>query len=294
MKSRISNAFYEGNRACFWVEDTQFDEVRFYPGEAALMHCKNIEAIHCEFLGHFSLWNTSRIEITHCHFTRYACSGIWYAYDVKVEDCIFNAPGMFRRVKVLIIKNSSFTDARECLWDCNNVKLTNVDVVHGDYILMRSESIDIREAQLQGDHAFYGSRNIIITSTYLDSASALWNAENVTIYDSVLEGDCLGWHSRNIRLVNCTLRGRQPFCYASEIRLEKCIMEDAEDCFENSSIDADLQGHVISIKNPRQGRIRADSIESVIIDEYCLSPESCRITVNEFPEMSAHDFISRF
>lgn len=79
------------------------------------------------------------------------------------------------------------------------------------------------------------------------------------MYDSVVDGEYLGWHSRNLRLVNCRISGTQALCYAENLVLENCTFgEDADLCFEYSSVQAEIKGRVHSVKNPRSGRIVAE------------------------------------
>ena len=44
-------------------------------------------------------------------------------------------------------------------------------------------------------------------------------------------------------------------------------MEGADLAFEYSDVEADIQGHIDSVKNPRSGRITADSIGEVIRED---------------------------
>lgn len=44
-------------------------------------------------------------------------------------------------------------------------------------------------------------------------------------------------------------------------------MEDADLSFEYSDVEADVHGHVISIKNPKSGIITADSVGEIIRED---------------------------
>ena len=88
----------------------------------------------------------------------------------------------------------------------------------------------------------------------------------------------LGWHSNNLRLVNCHIGGEQPLCYARNLVLENCTFDPASDrAFEYSTVQADIRGHIASVKNPAGGRIVADSYGEVIIDENIKGPADCQI-----------------
>lgn len=43
-------------------------------------------------------------------------------------------------------------------------------------------------------------------------------------------------------------------------------MEDTDLSFEYSEVEADVKGHVVSIKNPKKGRIIVDSVGEIITD----------------------------
>ena len=102
--------------------------------------------------------------------------------------------------------------------------------------------------------------------------------ENVTIYDSELNGEYLGWHSKNLRLVNCHISGEQPLCYAEDLVLENCTFDPSCDrAFEYSTLNADIRGAIANIKNPTSGRIIADSIGSITLDENIKAPANCVI-----------------
>ena len=45
-----------------------------------------------------------------------------------------------------------------------------------------------------------------------------------------------------------------------------CTMEDTDLSFEYSDVEADVKGHIISVKNPRSGVITADSVGEIIRD----------------------------
>ena len=105
----------------------------------------------------------------------------------------------------------------------------------------------------------------------------------MTIYDSVLDGEYLGWHSKNLRLVRCHIAGEQPLCYIDGLVLEDCTFDAACDrAFEESrNIQAEIKGSITNIKNPVSGRIVADAIGSVTIDENILPPANCEIITRE-------------
>ena len=78
--------------------------------------------------------------------------------------------------------------------------------------------------------------------------------------------------------MNCHISGEQPLCYARDLVLENCTFApDCDRAFEYSTLDADIRGAIANIKNPTSGRIVADSIGSVTLDENIKLPADCVI-----------------
>ncbi|MFP8965016.1 DUF3737 family protein [Pokkaliibacter sp. CJK22405] len=273
----IENTFFEGERACFAAHDTRFENVKFYPGESAIKHTRNVQASGCEFMGKYPFWHDENVLIENCLFTVYARAAIWYTRNLHMRNTRVEAPKMFREMDGLVLENVQLPNAEECCWNCRDVLFRNVSIQKGDYLLMNGQNIEAEHFSLQGNYSFQDARNVIIRNAHLDSKDAFWGSENVTVYDSVLDGEYLGWHSTNLRLVNCTIRGSQPLCYAKNLVMENCIMENTDLCFEYSTIDVDITSDIISIKNPEGGIIRANAIGHVILDEAFISPELTRV-----------------
>ena len=107
--------------------------------------------------------------------------------------------------------------------------------------------------------------------------------KNLRLHDGTypfmeLNGEYLGWHSKNLRLVNCHISGEQPLCYAEDLVLENCTFDPSCDrAFEYSTLNADIRGAITNIKNPMSGRIIADSIGSITLDENIKAPADCVI-----------------
>jgi len=66
---------------------------------------------------------------------------------------------------------------------------------------------------------------------------------------------------------NCTIIGTQPLCYCKGLKLINCRMVDCDLAFEKSEVVADIASSVVSIKNPRSGRITVESVGEMIMDD---------------------------
>ena len=151
---------------------------------------------------------------------------------------------------------------------------------NGTYPFMFSNDIYVDGLESDSKYVFQYCRNVEIHNARITTKDAFWEVDNVTIYDSELDGEYIGWHSRNLRLVNCHISGEQPLCYAENLVLENCTFDPACDrAFEYTTLNADIRGSITNIKNPMSGRIVADRIGSVTIDENIKAPADCEIIV---------------
>jgi hypothetical protein len=280
MKKLISNKFFEGERPLFATNEIRLENVKFYPGESALKECKDVEAYRCEFMCKYPFWHNDNAVIDNCLFTVYSRAAIWYSKNIRMTNCKVEAPKMFREIDGLYIENVKFPNAGETIWNCRDIKLRNVEARGGDYIFMNCANIDIDGFRLQGNYSFQDAKNVVVRNAILDSKDAFWKTENVTVYDSEISGEYLGWHSKNLRLVNCKISGTQPLCYCTNLILENCTFaEDCDLCFEYSTVEAVVNSHIVSIKNPAGGSIMAHSVGEIIIDENCKNPGACAIKI---------------
>jgi len=279
MKQVIANTFFEGERPLFGMNDIRMEHVKFYPGESPVKECRRVEAWKCEFMSKYPFWHNDDTFIEDCRFTMYSRAAIWYSKNIRMVNCIVDAPKMFREIDGLYLENVKIPNAGETLWSCRDLKLRNVEARGGDYFLMNSAGIDIDGFKLQGNYSFQDAKNVVVRNAYLDSKDAFWKTENVTVYDSKIVGEYLGWYSKNLRLVNCEIAGTQPLCYVTNLVMENCTMaEDCDLCFEDSVLEAVINSPVTSIKNPAGGSISVKSVGEIIIDKNCKNPNVCKIT----------------
>lgn len=275
----IKDQYFEGERPLYARrEGLKLENVSIGPGESSLKEGANIEAENCEFNGKYPFWECDGFTIRHCIFREGARAALWYTRHCKMFNTLVEAPKMFRRITDTYLENVQLTNAQETFWDCDGVKLRNVEAKKADYIFMHTDNIDVENLNLQGNYSFQYSKNVVIRNSNLDTKDAFWESENVTVYDSRIQGEFLGWYAKNLRLVNCHIGGTQPLCYCENLILENCTFEpDADLAFEYSSVQATVKGNIVSVKNPRSGRIQADSIGEIILDQNIKAPGDCEI-----------------
>ena len=277
----ISNQFFEGERPLYCRRDgLRLEGVKIGPGESSLKECSDIEAVNCEFAGKYPFWECEGFTIRNCVFREGARAALWYTRGCRMYDTLVEAPKMFRRISDVYLENVKMPMAQETFWDCQNIKLRNVYTADANYIFMHSENVDIDGYELHGNYSFQYVKDAVIRNANLQTKDAFWESENITVYDSVINGEFLAWYSKNLRLVRCRIGGTQPLCYCENLVLEDCTFEpDADLAFEYSSVKATVKGHIVSVKNPRSGFIKAGSIGEVILDKNIKAPGDCKITV---------------
>lgn len=277
----IKDRNFEGERPLFGSRDLVLENVAIRAGESALKECSGVKAENCRFEGKYPFWHNDGVEIKSCLFAEGARAAIWYSKNLLMLDTVVEAPKMFRDAGGIRLENVRLPNAAETFWRCSGVELKGARADRGDYLFMGSSKIWIDGFILNGNYSFQYCRDVEIRNAEINSKDAFWNSENVTVRDSVIDGEYLGWHTKNLKLINCKISGTQPLCYAKNLVMENCSMGgDADLCFEYSTLDASICGAVKSVKNPAGGRICADSIGEIILDENCRNPGGCEIRTN--------------
>ena len=278
----IENKEFGGERPLFASHDLKLVNVTIHAGESALKECSDIEAVDCRFEGKNPFWHVDRFIVRNCLFTPGARAALWYSRGLQMYDTLVEAPKMFREMEGLRLVNVKLPDAQETLWHCSDISLRNVEVANADYIFMHCSDIDIDGYHQDGNYSFQYCKNVVIRNAVINSKDAFWNTENVTVINSEINGEYLGWHSRNLHLINCRISGTQPLCYCKNLVMENCTL--AEDCdlaFEESTLNADVNSVITSVKNPTSGIITAKGYGEIILDENIKQPADCRIITKE-------------
>ena len=282
----IKDQYFEGERPMYARHGLRIENVTIGPGESSLKEGSDLEAENCEFQGKYPFWECKNVTIKSCIFREGGRAAIWYSKDLKMSDTLVEAPKMFRRISDLKLENVKFPNALETFWDCKDIEAKNIEADKGDYIFMHCSDIKIDGFRLQGNYSFQYAKDVVIRNADMDTKDAFWEAEDVSVYDSRINGEYLGWYSKNLHLVNCKIGGTQPLCYCENLVLENCVFEeDADLAFEYSDVEASIIGPVTSVKNPRTGRINADSYGEVILDGNIKSPADCEIRTWNAPDV---------
>ena len=282
----IKDQYLEGERPLYARHGLRIENVTIGPGESSLKEGSDLEAEDCEFKGKYPFWECKNVTIKNCIFREGGRAAIWYSKDIQMTDCLVEAPKMFRRISDVRLENVRFPNAQETFWDCKDIEAKNIEADQGDYIFMHCSDIKIDGFRLQGNYSFQYAKDVVIRHADMDTKDAFWEAEDVTVYDSRINGEYLGWYAKNLHLVNCKIGGTQPLCYCENLVLENCVFEeDADLAFEYSDVEASIIGPVTSVKNPRSGRINADSYGEVVLDGNIKAPADCEIRTWDAPDV---------
>lgn len=280
----IKDKEFGGERPLFGIHDTRLVNVTITEGESGIKKCHDIEADHCRFIGKYPWWHVERSVIANCYFETGSRSAIWYSNDMVMSDTVIDAPKLFREMSGLKLVNVQINDADETFWKVDHLTLRDVKLHGGTYPFMFCNHVDVDGLESDSLYVFQYVKDAVIRNAKITTRDSFWETENVTVYDSELNGEFLGWHSRNLKLVNCHITGEQPLCYCQGLVLENCTFgPDCDRMFEETTLVADISGAVTNIKNPTSGRIVADAIGSVTIDEHVLQPNDCEIIVRNEP-----------
>ena len=274
----IRDKEFGGERPLFGSRDLRLENVTIREGESGIKECSNIVATNCRFEGNYPFWHVHGFTIKDCYFAVGGRSALWYSDHLKMVNTVIDAPKMFREMNDIDIENVQINDADEIFWRCERVNVKGLKLKGGTYPFMFSRGIFVDGLESDSKYVFQYVKDVEIHNAKITTKDAFWEVEDVTIYDSILDGEYLGWHSKNLRLVNCHIAGEQPLCYAHDLVLENCTFDPACDrAFEYSTVNADIRGGITNIKNPLSGKIVADSIGSITLDEHIKQPANCLI-----------------
>jgi len=265
--NQINNQNFEEERALYHISDTEVNNCTFAgaaDGESALKETRNIKVTDCKFALRYPLWHVQGFELAESVMETTARAPIWYARDGKMDHCKIEGIKCLRECENIEINHSEIISP-EFGWKCRDLTISNTEI-ESEYFLLDSKNIKISHLKMSGKYSFQYVEQMVIRNSELDTKDAFWHSKNVTVEDSVVKGEYLGWFSENLKLVNCRIIGTQPLCYCKNLELINCTMEDTDLAFEYSDVLAEINGDVVSIKNPRSGTIVVDSVGEIIRD----------------------------
>ena len=268
METIIANAQFDEERALYNLKDTRVENCRFEgpaDGESALKEARNIQVANTAFSLRYPLWHVEGFKLENCSMDEKARAAIWYAKDGMITDSVLGGIKALRECDNMTLKNTQVI-SQEFGWKCRNVALEDTEVT-AEYLFLDSRDVTLDRVKMKGKYSFQYMENLTIRDSYLDTKDAFWHSKNVTVINSTVKGEYLAWFSEGLTLINCHIIGTQPLCYCKNLKLQDCTMEGTDLAFEYSDVEATINGHVDSVKNPRSGHITLDSVGEIIMGD---------------------------
>ncbi len=281
MKQIIKNRTFDEERALYNLTDVRVEDCIFEgeaDGESAFKEARHIEVANCRMALRYPFWHAEDFSVSNCTFTPTARAAVWYAKCGYFENCILDGIKVFRECDDITVKNCRSVSP-EAFWKCRDFRIDSSSF-DGEYLFFESENGIIENLEMKGKYSFQYIKNLTIRNSVLDTKDAFWHAENVTVENCTVKGEYAAWYSKNVTFRNCRISGTQPFCYCEGLVLENCTMEETDLSFEYSHVTADIKGHILSVKNPASGIIRADSIGEIILENSVVESK-CEIITGE-------------
>ena len=234
-------------------------------GESALKEAKNIVLENCFMNLRYPLWHDGGVTLSGCSMSENCRAALWYSSDIRVTDSKLHGIKALRECDGATIENSEIVSP-EFGWKSRNVTL-NQTTVQSEYLFLLAQDLRLNGVNFKGKYSFQYVENATVENSVLDTKDAFWHCKNVTVKNSVVKGEYLGWYSENLTFINCTIIGTQPLCYCKNLKLVGCEMADTDLSFEYSEVEAEIKGTVLSVKNPKSGRITADAVSEIILTD---------------------------
>lgn len=264
----ISNKMFGEERALYGSDGLVLRNCTFdgpEDGESALKECRDIDADGCFFNLRYPFWHDNKLKIANSEMTELCRAALWYSAEIEITDTKLHGIKALRECRQVKMTRCD-VDSPEFGWSVHNIEMEHC-VAKSEYFMMRSDSLNFRDVELEGKYSFQYIHDSIFDGCRFDTKDAFWHAKNVVVKNSVVKGEYLAWYCENVTFENCKIIGTQPFCYCKGLKLVQCEMEATDLCFEKSEVDATITTPVISIKNPLSGRILVPSAGEVIRDD---------------------------
>ena len=265
MNKKYENLTFDEERALYNLTGAEVVNCTFAgpaDGESALKECRDITVKNCNFSLRYPFWHDINYRIENCTMDELTRAALWYARGGTIINSRLGGIKALRECDDTLLENCEITSP-EFGWRCRGVEMHGC-TVDAQYFLFECRNIRLKGVTMKGKYSFQYVENAEIEDCNFDTKDAFWHCKNMTVKNTVLKGEYLGWYSEGLTLINCHITGTQPLCYCKNLKLINCTTEGCDLSFEYSDVDADISGHIDSIKNPKSGIITVDSIGDII------------------------------
>ena len=268
MREQIIGKQFDEERALYYLRHTDVVDCTFAgpaDGESVLKEARDIGVRNCSFSLRYPLWHVQGFNMENSTMDELTRAAIWYACDGEITNSTLGGIKAVRECHNIRLTGCNIV-SQEFGWKSSGITMKDTFVT-AEYIFLDSRDVVLENVQMKGKYSFQYMENLTIRNSNLDTKDAFWHSKNVTVENSTLKGEYLAWFSEDLTLVNCHIIGTQPLCYCKNLKLINCTMEATDLSFEYSDVEADIRGHVDSIKNPRSGHITVDSVGEILMTD---------------------------
>ncbi len=268
MREVITGKQFDEERALYYLQNTDVVDCVFAgpaDGESVLKEARDIGVKNCSFSLRYPLWHVRGFKMENSAMDELTRAAIWYATDGEITNSKLGGIKAVRECHNITLTGCDIV-SQEFGWKSSGIKLKDTSVT-AEYIFMDSRDVELENVRMKGKYSFQYMENLTIRNSNLDTKDAFWHSKNVTVENSVVKGEYLAWFSEGLTLINCHIIGTQPLCYCKDLKLINCTMEGTDLSFEYSDVQADIRGHVDSIKNPASGDITVDSVGEILMTD---------------------------
>lgn len=267
MKQFIDQVFDE-ERALYGSDGISVLNCRFdgpADGESALKESRNIEVKDSYFNLRYPFWHDAHVKISGGEMTENCRAALWYSEDVEISNMKMHGIKALRECSNVRISGCDIISP-EFGWSVRNLSMMDTSA-ESEYFMMRSENLHFDGVILKGKYSFQYITDSVFENCEFETKDAFWHAKNVVLRNCTVKGEYLAWYSENVTFDNCTIIGTQPLCYCKGLKLINCKMIDADLAFEKSEVEATVTTDILSIKNPRSGKIIVAHAGEIIMDD---------------------------
>ncbi len=234
-------------------------------GESAIKECRNVAVKDCFFNLRYPFWHVDGLTIENSEMTDKCRAALWYTGNAVIRGTKMHGIKALRECYDIKIEDTSIISP-EFGWSVNGIEMKNSSA-EGEYFMMRSDRLHFDNVSLKGKYSFQYITDSVFENCNFDTKDAFWHAKNVVVRNSTIKGEYLAWYCENVTFENCIISGTQPLCYCKGLKLIDCQMLDADLAFEKSEVEATITTPMISIKNPKSGKILVPAVEEMIMDD---------------------------
>lgn len=168
--------------------------------------------------------------------------------------------------KVKKIQNGYYTGERP-LFHGEHLEIGDTIFGEGESPLKESSDITLKNSMFQWKYPLWYSKNVVAQDcTWAEMARAgVWYTDRFLI---------LNWQAI---ILNCTIESLQGMCYIDNLVIKNCKLLNTTLAFEYSTIDVEITDGITSVLNPASGMIRAQSIDTLILDPAKTDPAETQI-----------------